>query len=133
MAPILPAGTDSFPSGAASLGRVVTVPGPAVFVGLCVLDVVHRVAAAPGPDEKAVASSQEFAPGGPATGAAVTYAALRGPAVAVTVLGRHPLARWVAAELAGRGVAVLDADPDRDAPPAVSAVRDPRLPRLRPA
>jgi len=94
-----------------------------VFVGLATLDCVHRVDRLPGPDEKVTAIAQDLAAGGPAAGAAVTFAALGGEATLVTALGRHPLARAVADELAGRGVRVLDATPARQEPPAVSGVR----------
>ena len=49
-----------------------------VFVGLTVLDVVHRVTALPGRNEKITALSQFLAAGGPAANAAVIFAALGG-------------------------------------------------------
>jgi len=102
------------------------MPG-ATFVGLSTLDMVYRVPAPPGPDEKVQATAQDFAAGGPAANAAVTFAALAGSAAPggsatlVTALGRHALAREVAAELGSRGVLVVDAMPDRAEPPAVSS------------
>jgi sugar/nucleoside kinase (ribokinase family) len=90
-------------------------------VGLCTLDLVYAAAAAPGPDEKVQASAQEVAAGGPAAGAAVTAAALGSAVTLVTALGRHPLAAAAAGELRGRGVALLDATPDRTDPPPVSS------------
>ncbi|WP_345713287.1 nucleoside/nucleotide kinase family protein [Kineococcus glutinatus] len=94
-----------------------------VFTGLATLDLVHRVEVPPGPDEKVTAQGQELVAGGPAANAAVTFAALGGRARLVTALGRHPLARAVAEELADHGVEVVDAAPGRTAPPAVSGVR----------
>jgi len=93
-----------------------------LFVGLSTLDIVYRVAAPPGPDEKVQAAGQELAAGGPVANAAVTFAALGGAPTLVTPLGRHALARHAAAELASRGVTVLDAAPDRAEPPALSSV-----------
>ena len=93
-----------------------------VCVGLSTLDLVYRVAAAPGSDDKVVATSQELAAGGPAAGAAVTAAALGAAPTLVTSLGRHPLARLAGAELAERGVTVVDSTPDRTEPPAVSSI-----------
>jgi sugar/nucleoside kinase (ribokinase family) len=90
-------------------------------VGLCTLDLVYAAATAPGPDEKVQATGQELAAGGPATGAAVTAAALGSAATLVTALGTHPLAAFAAGEVRGRGVAVLDATPERAAPPPVSS------------
>jgi sugar/nucleoside kinase (ribokinase family) len=93
-----------------------------LFVGLSTLDIVYRVAAPPGPDEKVQAAGQELAAGGPVANAAVTFAALGGAPTLVTPLGRHVLARHAAAELASRGVTVLDAALDRAEPPALSSV-----------
>jgi sugar/nucleoside kinase (ribokinase family) len=94
-----------------------------LFVGLITLDLVHRVASHLGADEKATAISQELATGGPAANAAITFAALGGTATLVTALGRHPLARFAAAEVQARGVRLVDAAADEVAMPAVSAIR----------
>jgi len=94
---------------------------PGLFVGLSTLDIVYRVAAPPGPDEKVQATGQELAAGGPVANAAVTFAALGGAPTLVTPLGRHVLARHAAAELVSRGVTVLNAAPDRVEPPALSS------------
>ncbi len=93
-----------------------------VFVGLATLDVVHRVQRLPGRDEKVTAIRQDVAAGGPATGAAITFAALGGRATLVTVLGRCAVAGLVAEELGGRGVVVVDVDPGSAVPVPVSAV-----------
>ncbi|HEY0359661.1 MAG TPA: PfkB family carbohydrate kinase [Mycobacteriales bacterium] len=93
-----------------------------LFVGLSTLDTVYRVAEFPPPDGKVSASTQELAGGGPAANAAVTFAALGGRADLLTALGRHPLARLVADELATHGVAVYDSAPEHEYGPAVSSV-----------
>ena len=93
-----------------------------VFAGLATLDVIHRVDASPGPDEKVTALSQFVAAGGPAANAAVTFAALGGHAVLLTALGRSPIARTISAELTEHGVEVIDVAPDLDAGAPVSAV-----------
>lgn len=93
-----------------------------VFVGLCTLDVVHRVHRMAGADEKVTAHRQDIAAGGPAATAAVTFAALGGRALLITSLGSDPLARMIGAELESRGVRVLDVTPDDIEPPAVSAI-----------
>lgn len=93
-----------------------------VFVGIATVDVVHRLERLVRPNEKVTALSQDIAAGGPAANAAVTFAHLGGDATLVTALGRHPLARYVAEELAQQGVTVLDAAPDVTGPPAVSAI-----------
>ena len=93
-----------------------------VAVGLCTVDLVQRVSALPAPGEKVQSTSVEVAAGGPATNAAVAVAALGGRARLSTVLGAHPLARLVSADLSACGVELMDALPDRAEPPTVSAV-----------
>jgi len=93
-----------------------------VFVGLATLDVVHRVDAQPGPNQKVTARAQHVAAGGPAANAAVTFAGLGGHAILVTALGRDPLADLIRADLGAWGVTVVDVAPDQDVCPPVSAV-----------
>jgi sugar/nucleoside kinase (ribokinase family) len=109
--------TTCGPTGGPEVETVARV----LAVGLCTLDLVYAAAAAPGPDEKVQATAQEVAAGGPATGAAVTAAALGSAVTLVTALGTHPLAAVAAAELRGRGVSLLDATPAATAAPAVSS------------
>lgn len=78
------------------------------FVGLTTLDVIHHVDAAPGANEKVTARGQWISAGGPATNAAVTFAALGGTAVLVTALGTGAAAEVVRADLASCGVQVVD-------------------------
>lgn len=89
-----------------------TTPGPrGVFAGLATLDVIHRVDAPPGPNQKITAAAQFVAAGGPAANAAVTFAALGGHAVLVTALGQGAIAQTITAELAAQGVEVHDIAP----------------------
>lgn len=99
-----------------------TTPGPrGVFAGLATLDVIHRVDAPPGPNQKITAAAQFVAAGGPAANAAVTFAALGGHAVLVTALGQGAIAQTITAELAAQGVEVHDIAPLlRDATPVSS-------------
>ncbi|MGY5766548.1 PfkB family carbohydrate kinase [Brachybacterium sp. DNPG3] len=103
-----------------------TIRPRGLFAGLATLDVIHRVDPAPGPDEKVTARAQFVAAGGPAANAAVAFSALGGRAVLLTALGRGPIARTIAAELAEQGVEVVDLAPDlEDAAPVSSvAVRE---------
>ena len=94
-----------------------------VFVGLATLDVVHRVASPPRRNEKVTAVRQDVAAGGPAAGAAVTYAALGGRARLITALGTGTVAGLVRAELVERGVEVVDVAPGSAVPAPVSAVQ----------
>ena len=95
--------------------------GRVVACGLATLDVVQRVAAVPGPNDKIVARGLLVESGGPAANAAVMAVALGVGARLVTRVGGGPLGRLVAADLAALGVEVMDlAGPD-DAP-ALSTV-----------
>jgi sugar/nucleoside kinase (ribokinase family) len=92
-----------------------------LHVGLATLDLVQRVERLPGPDEKVTATRADLAAGGPATNAAVTFAALGGQAVLVTAVGTGPLARVVQDDLAACGVRLLDAAPPGYAVPVSAA------------
>jgi len=97
--------------------------GPAgLFVGLCTLDVVHEVDRLPAPNEKVTARAQFIAAGGPATNAAVTFAALGGRATLVTVAGHGAAADVVRTDLADHGVVLVDAAPHRPDAVPVSSV-----------
>jgi sugar/nucleoside kinase (ribokinase family) len=80
------------------------------------------VARRPGPDEKVTALRQDIAAGGPATNAAVTFAALGGHARLITALGSDRLAGVIRDELRTRGVEVIDVDQGATMPPALSAI-----------
>ena len=84
----------------------------ALFAGLCVVDLVHRGARPPGPDEKVTALSRELAAGGPATNAAVTFAALGGSARLLTAVGSGPLGDVVRADLERQRLTLLDVAAD---------------------
>lgn len=93
-----------------------------VFVGLATLDVIHRITAPPGTNEKITSTAQFVAAGGPAANAAVTFAALGGDAVLVTALGDDPVADLIRADLAAYGVHVVDAATGTTRAVPVSAV-----------
>lgn len=109
------------------------VPMTALFAGLTTLDVLHRLDHVPDPLLKVTSTDFTMAAGGPATNAAVTYAALTAASRALsgsgdeagatsdtavpsgeaptllTALGEGPLSAFLAADLAASGVRVLDA------------------------
>lgn len=97
-------------------------PPRGVFVGLTTLDVVHHVDARPAADQKATATAQFVAAGGPAANAAVTFAGLGGEAVLITAIGRSPIAAAIRADLESCSVRVVDAAEDRTDDAPVSAV-----------
>lgn len=79
-----------------------------LFCGLVGVDVIQLVDVPPGPDDKIVAREQVVAAGGPATNAAVAFAALGGRAVLAAPVGRGPLAELVRTDLAACGVELVD-------------------------
>lgn len=119
----------------------------ALFAGLTTLDVLHRLDHVPDPSLKVTSTDFTMAAGGPATNAAVTYAALcaasrvlsapvgeagaasGAPAdseeapILLTALGEGPVAAFLAADLAAAGVRVVDAT----APAASPASREPAV------
>ena len=119
----------------------------ALFAGLTTLDVLHRLDHVPDPSLKVTSTDFTMAAGGPATNAAVTYAALcaasrvlsapvdeagaasgarayseEAPTL-LTALGEGPVAAFLAADLAAAGVRVVDAT----APAASPASREPAV------
>jgi hypothetical protein len=92
-----------------------------LFIGLTTLDTIYRVRRPPLADEKIVADDLVTAAGGPATGAAVTFAHLGGRAVLLSAVGAGPLAAAVRADLAAVGVRSLDLRPGEAALP-ISAI-----------
>ncbi|MGB3136913.1 MAG: PfkB family carbohydrate kinase [Nodosilinea sp.] len=93
-----------------------------LFVGLITLDCIYRVDHVPHSDEKIVAEASLLAAGGPATNAAIAFAALGNRATLVGALGQHPLATLIRAELADYGVEVVDLMPQLAAPPPLSTI-----------
>ena len=106
----------------------------ALFAGLTTLDVLHRLDHVPDPLLKVTSTDFTMAAGGPATNAAVTYAALceasrvlngsgdeagaasgtrayseEAPTL-LTALGEGPVSAFLAADLAAAGVRVLRCD-----------------------
>lgn len=105
----------------------------ALFAGLTTLDVLHRLDHVPDPSLKVTSTDFTMAAGGPATNAAVTYAALceasrvsSGPVdeagaasgvplpsvdepTLLTALGEGPVSAFLTADLAAAGVRVVDA------------------------
>lgn len=93
-----------------------------LFVGLITLDCIYRVSHVPNSDEKIVAGDSLLTAGGPATNAAIAFAALGNRATLVGALGQHPLAELIRAELATYDIAVVDLTPDLQAPPPLSTI-----------
>jgi sugar/nucleoside kinase (ribokinase family) len=92
------------------------------FAGLTTLDVIHRSAVRPGPNQKVTAVRQDVAAGGPAANAAVTAATLGARAVLISALGSGPVGSAARGDLEHHDVEIYDTAEGRDIPLAVSAV-----------
>lgn len=93
-----------------------------LFTGLITLDFIYLVQDLPDRNQKIVALDYTLAAGGPATNAAVTFQHLGNCATVLGVLGKHPLSRFVEAELQQQNVAVVDLQSNRIDPLPTSSI-----------
>ncbi|MGF1537741.1 MAG: PfkB family carbohydrate kinase [Elainellaceae cyanobacterium] len=93
-----------------------------LFVGLLTLDLIYLVERLPAPNEKLVAADYLAAAGGPAANAAIAYRHFSQSATLLGVLGHHPLAQHIAADLKSHGVTLIDLAPAHAEPPPVSSI-----------
>jgi sugar/nucleoside kinase (ribokinase family) len=93
-----------------------------VFAGLACWDLTYvGPGGLPRENEKVRCAGYTLAPGGPAANAALTYAALGGPAVLVCAVGNSPLGLALKQQLTQAGITVHDLRPD-DALPDIATV-----------
>jgi len=83
-------------------------PSRVLFVGRATLDVAYSLDQFPLEDTKVFARAFRFAPGGPATNAAITHTLLGGNAALMTAIGAGPWAPPVREELTKLGIAQID-------------------------
>lgn len=93
-----------------------------VFVGLVTIDLIYTVEDLPQSDEKLSVAGQLVSAGGPATNAAVTFAALGGRAELVTAVGSHPMATPIRNDLRWHSVRVHDLARSRQEIPPISSI-----------
>jgi sugar/nucleoside kinase (ribokinase family) len=93
-----------------------------VFLGLATADIVYYVPHHLENNEKLKAERQLAYAGGPATNAAVTFAAFGNEASLITGLGQHPLAHVAKADLADHKVHLIDCTDQPRRPPILSAI-----------
>ncbi len=93
-----------------------------VFLGLATADIVYSVPHHLENNEKLKAERQLAYAGGPATNAAVTFAAFGNEASLITGLGQHPLAHVAKADLADHKVHLIDCTDQPRRPPILSAI-----------
>lgn len=101
----------------AATGRVT-----GVFAGLSTVDIAYRVDSYPAEDTKTQALDQFIGAGGPATNAAVAFAALGGAPTLVTAVGTDRLGDLIRADLAAHGVRIVDLRAGGDHQPPVSSI-----------
>ncbi|WP_369371351.1 PfkB family carbohydrate kinase [Promicromonospora sp. Populi] len=92
------------------------------FAGLTTLDVIHRSAVRPGPNQKITAVRQDVSAGGPAANAAVTAATLGARALLISPVGAGPVGAAARGDLEDHGVELHDVAEGSTIPLAVSAV-----------
>ncbi|MFI1461330.1 PfkB family carbohydrate kinase [Nocardia carnea] len=93
-----------------------------LFVGLSTVDIAYSVDSYPAEDTKTQARNQYIGAGGPATNAAVAYAALGGAPTLVTAVGTQRLGDLIRNDLAGHGVRIVDVCAGSDHQPPVSSI-----------
>lgn len=93
-----------------------------LFVGLTTLDLIYHASSPPAANEKRVAQSMTLAAGGPATNAAIAFAALGGQSTLVSVIGQHPLSQQIHQDLAQHHVHHLELMPQRLETPTISSI-----------
>ncbi|WP_280400102.1 PfkB family carbohydrate kinase [Nocardia carnea] len=94
----------------------------ALFVGLSTVDIAYLVDTYPAEDTKTQAAGQHIGAGGPATNAAVAFAALGGAPTLVTAVGTHRLGDLIRADLAAHEVRIVDVRAGSDHQPPVSSI-----------
>ncbi|NEQ52006.1 MAG: sugar kinase [Leptolyngbya sp. SIO3F4] len=93
-----------------------------LFVGLMTLDCIYQAQRPPQANEKLVAQAVMMAAGGPATNAAVAFAALGGKATIMASVGQHPVTTLLRDDMTQVGVTVADLTPTRYEPPPISSI-----------
>ncbi|WP_280414673.1 PfkB family carbohydrate kinase [Nocardia carnea] len=103
-------------------GSTPAVPKTGLFAGISTVDIAYLVDSYPAEDTKTQALDQFIGAGGPATNAAVAYAALGGASTLVTAVGRHRLGDLIRNDLSAHGVRVVDVRAGSDHQPPVSSI-----------
>ncbi|MEM9156570.1 MAG: PfkB family carbohydrate kinase [Cyanobacteria bacterium P01_F01_bin.33] len=93
-----------------------------LFVGLVTLDIEYLADEPPIGNQKQVARDYAIAAGGPATNAAVTFAACGHSSTIAGVLGKHAIAGMIRSDLETYGVRITDLAPNHTEPPPTSSI-----------
>lgn len=93
-----------------------------LFVGLISLDIEYLADDPPARNQKLVARDYAIAAGGPATNAAVAFSVCGHASRLAGVLGSHPIAQLIRADLGTCGIAIADLAPHHTDPPPTSSI-----------
>lgn len=93
-----------------------------VFLGLTTVDIISYVNHYPLSNEKVRADQQLIFAGGPATNAAVTYAAFCHDVIMVTGLGTQALAGLTRADLISNNIRIIDLNEDLSQLPVLLSI-----------
>ncbi len=93
-----------------------------IFLGLITTDIIYYVPHHPLNNQKMKAERQQSFAGGPATNAAVTFAAFGNKASLISGLGGHILARVAKKDLTEHQVLLIDGSDQPKRPPILSAI-----------
>ena len=93
-----------------------------LFIGLMTLDCIYQAQRPPQANEKLVAAAALMAAGGPATNAAVAFAALGGRATVTAAVGQHPITALLREDMSQVEVSINDLTPQRQEPPPISSI-----------
>lgn len=93
-----------------------------IFLGLATADIVYYVAHHLHSNEKLKAERQLAYAGGPATNAAVAFAAFDNEATLITGLGQHPLAHVAKHDIIEHKLTLLDATEQPKRPPVLASI-----------
>lgn len=93
-----------------------------LFVGRCTVELVYYLPSALLPGQRMKSERQLAFAGGPATNAAIAFAAFGNTASLVTGLGEHPLSEVARSDIMEHGVELIDLDSLPHSPPSVGAV-----------
>jgi sugar/nucleoside kinase (ribokinase family) len=94
-----------------------------LFIGLVTWDLIYLATSVPASNQKIVASNYTVGSGGPATNAAICFNYLGNATRLVGVVGNHPIARLIRAELTDYGIELWDlGNNNLDSPPISSII-----------
>ncbi len=93
-----------------------------IFFGLATVDLISYLSHYPAGNEKVKAERQLSLAGGPATNAAIAFAAFGNDCTLVTGLGIHPLTQLIKQDISSHQVNLFDCTDQPERPPVLSSI-----------